>query len=55
MIAVGAVSALLVIVIAANWVGKRRATRDADEAYRNLVELLAEQADDRAISDNLDI
>jgi uncharacterized protein YpmB len=55
MIAVGVVSVLLVVVTAANWVGKRRAMRDADEAHRNLVDLVAEQADDRVISDNLNI
>jgi hypothetical protein len=55
MIAMGAVSVLLAVVIAANWVGRRIAAKDADEAHRNLMELLAEQADDREISDNLDI
>lgn len=41
------------VVLLARWASARR--RDADEAHRNVLALLAEQADDRAIADNLDI
>jgi len=51
------------VVLLARWASARR--RDADEAHRNVLALLADQADDladdraraddRAIADNLDI
>jgi len=47
------------VVLLARWASARR--RDADEAHRNVLALLADQADareradDRAIADNLDV
>jgi hypothetical protein len=52
------VAVLLVIacgVVALWWLCRYLARQDADEAHRNLARLLAEQADDRAIADNLDV
>ena len=40
MIAVGVVSVLLVVVTAANWVGKRRAMRDAAMGALNRTAML---------------
>ena len=48
-------SVLLLLVLGISWLNHRAAAKDADEAHRNLAELLAEQAGDREISDNLDI
>lgn len=54
--------AVLGVLALAGWGACRlRARRDADEAHRNVLALLADQtdaralADDRAIADNLDI
>jgi len=50
----------ILLVIACLWlvgmtIFRMVARQDAGEAHANLARLLAEQADDRAIADNLDI
>ena len=50
----------ILLVIACLWllgwaICRMVARQDAGEAHANLARLLAEQADDRAISDNLDV
>ena len=51
---------IVLLLIACLWllgwaICRMVAWQDADEAHTNLARLLAEQADDRAIADNLDI
>ena len=52
--------ALVVLIVGGGWVVlwsvlAMSARQDAEEAQRELLGLLVEQADDRAIADNLDV